>query len=139
RGHRSDEERQFVVHDLDDRVLERPAVFLDRRIEKAHLRAAGLPLFSELPKRERAAEESVEGGVDDVVGRDEREEPPDEMRGALHLLRPNSTSRLRRQALDQIGFSLFGGEGHVRRGFYPLPPTLSRKRGEGPGGPNPRS
>ena len=107
-----DEERHVVVHDLDDGVLERPASFLGGWIEEPDVWFPRLPHFAEFPERERAAEECVEGGVDDVVGCDEGEIAPHELRCALGLVGADAVSRLGRKTLHEVDFSVFGGDSH---------------------------
>ena len=128
RGHGVDQKRHVVVDDLDDCVLERPAVFLDGRIEEADLRRTRLALLPEFPERKRTANERVEGRVDDVVRSDEGEVAPDEMRGALGVIRTDPIPGLGREALDEVDFPVFRGDGHLRREI------LSRARGPSPWG-----
>ena len=110
-----DEERHVVVHDLDDGVLEAPAVGFDSGIEEAHFRRADLTDFAELPERERAAEEGLEGGIDNVVGRDEREVAANEGGGALGLVLTDSFLCLGSKPIDEIGLALLRGHGHESR------------------------
>ncbi len=113
RAHGVDEERHVVVDDLEDRVLESPTIRLGGRIEETYLRRARRALRAELPQRQSAAEERVEGGVDDVVGSDVREIASDKMLCALSLIGRNATASLRRQPVDEIDLALFCCDGHA--------------------------
>ena len=107
-----DEEWHVVVDDLDDGVLERPTLRLHGGTEQANVRLARLAMLAELPQRQRAAQQRVEGGVDDVFRRNEREVAPDELLGAIGLIVRNPRPRLGGQSVDEVCFSVFWG--HVR-------------------------
>jgi hypothetical protein len=114
-----DQERHVIVDDLDDGVLERPAVLLGGRVEDAHFRFAGRALPAELPQRQSAAEEGLQGGVDDVVGSDEGEVTAEELVDALGLARADAPTRLGHQPLDEIRLALLGCKCHAAGNHIP--------------------
>jgi len=107
-GHRIDQKRHVVVHDLDDRVAGTPAMFILMRVEDADLRAARLALVGELPERERGAEQVFRRFLRDVGHRHIGVELPDEGLG-LSLARAFDPSA--DEADDLVHQLLFQGFG----------------------------
>ena len=112
RGDGVDEEWHVVVHDLDDGVLEVPAVLVGGGIEEADVGLAGIALRAELPERQSAAEEGLEGGVDHVVGRDVGEVAAHEMLDAIRLIGGNAAASFRGEPVDEIDLALFSSHRH---------------------------
>src|SRR3954453_11254953 len=123
-----DEERHVVVDDLDDGVLETPAISVDGGIEEPHFGSTDVADFAELPERKRRAEERLERGVDDVVGSDEREVAPDELLGTIRFIAADSFLCFGSKPLDEIGLALLRGHGHESRLLQLRAAIISRRK-----------
>ena len=93
-------------------MLEPPAVFFDGRIEEADFRLPRLALHAEFVEGERAAEEGVDGGVDDVLGRDVREETSNEVLDGVGKVGGDARTGLARQPVDEVDLPLFSSQCH---------------------------
>jgi hypothetical protein len=81
-------------------------------VEEPDERAAGLALDAEVVERQRHADERVDRRVDDVVGRDVREEAPYELLHAVRDLGGHAVAGLGREPVDEVDLPLFRRQCH---------------------------
>jgi len=98
---------RVVVDDLDDRVLERPAMLGPARVVKANLRGARLAFGTELPERHHPADDRLRLRVEDVRGRDQREVLANVSLQRIGALRIDPLPRFCNHLLDEFRFPRF--------------------------------